>query len=111
MDRKNSWAMLFNRYCTGESSHPQVFWFCEFTCLQIHATWEPTQSVCAVVNTEVTKKTILAVLVSDVVLLLTMLAGLLRQRVYGTMFALGKFLWRQVGSEASYPLQSLICFS
>jgi hypothetical protein len=36
-------------------------------------------------------------LVSDVVLLLTMLFGLLRLRKDGTLFGLGKLLWRQVG--------------
>lgn len=51
--------------------------------------------------------------VSDVVLLLTMLAGLLRLRRHGSMFALGKFLWRQVSirSKTTRPLGSLISFS
>ncbi|KAN0141810.1 hypothetical protein V8E53_000272 [Lactarius tabidus] len=71
------------------------FAFFVYNTALIHATWEPTQSVCLVLNTKVTTKTILAVFVSDVVLLLTMLVGLLRLRVHGTMFALGQFLWRQ----------------
>ncbi|KAF8268700.1 hypothetical protein EI94DRAFT_1727082, partial [Lactarius quietus] len=62
---------------------------------QIRATWSPTKSVCEVLNTEITTKTIVSVLVADVVLLLIMLVGLLRLRVHGTMFALGKFLWKQ----------------
>jgi hypothetical protein len=107
---ENSWAIFLNRYRTGECSHTWFLGSCRFTCLQIRATWEPTHSVCVVLNTEVTTKTILGVLVSDVVLLLTMLVGLLRLRVYGTMFALGKFLWRQVGSGPFYALRSLICF-
>jgi hypothetical protein len=60
-----------------------------------HATWAPTQSVCEVLNLESCTKTVIAVLVSDVVLLLTMLVGLLRLRHDGTMIGLGKFLWRQ----------------
>jgi len=59
------------------------------------ATWEPTQSVCEVLNTETTKGTTFALLITDVVLLLTMLVGLLRFRQDGTMIGVGKFLWRQ----------------
>ncbi|KAF8261251.1 hypothetical protein EI94DRAFT_1833425 [Lactarius quietus] len=61
----------------------------------IIATWVPEQSTCAVLNAEGGKKNVIATLVTDVVLLLTMLVGLLRLRVYGTMFGLGKLLWRQ----------------
>ena len=57
-------------------------------------------------NTEITTKTIIAVLISDVILLLTMLVGLLRLRMYGTMFGLAQFLWKQVGCEASRPYRS-----
>jgi hypothetical protein len=57
-----------------------------------------------VLHTESTKKTIFAVLVSDVVLLLTMLAGLLRLRLHGPMLGLGQFLWKQVGSGPSSTL-------
>jgi hypothetical protein len=70
----------------------------------IRAIWDPTQSVCVVLNTEATTKTIVAVLISDVIVLLTMLVGLIRLRIYGTMFGLAQFLWRQVGCGASRPL-------
>jgi hypothetical protein len=50
-----------------------------------------------VLDTETSKKNAIATLVSDVVLLLTMLVGLLRLRQDGTMFGFGKLLWRQVG--------------
>ena len=66
--------------------------------LQIHSAWAPAQGVCAVPNTESSKANIIAVLVSDVVLLLTMLIRLLRLRQHGTIFALGQLLWNQVGS-------------
>ncbi|KAF8264185.1 hypothetical protein EI94DRAFT_510679 [Lactarius quietus] len=62
---------------------------------QIHAKWAPTESVCGVLNPETTKLTIIGALIADVALLLTMLIGLLRLRVHGTMFALGQFLWKQ----------------
>ena len=65
--------------------------------LQLYATWAPENSVCEVLDTKTSKKNTIATLVSDVVLLLTMLVGLLRLRQDGTMFGFGKFLWKQVG--------------
>jgi hypothetical protein len=41
---------------------------------------------------------VVATLVTDVVLLLTMLVGLLQLRPYGTIFGVGKLLWKQVGN-------------
>ena len=64
----------------------------------------PAQSVCVVLNTERTRNNVTATLVTDVVLLLTMLVGLLRMQLHGNMFALGKILWRQVGNEVSFLL-------
>ena len=63
--------------------------------------WEPEQSACDVLNTESGSKTVIVTLVTDVVLLLTMLVGLLRLRQHGNMFALGQLLWNQVGNVAS----------
>lgn len=65
-------------------------------CLQLHTTWEPAQSVCIFLNTESSKKTVIVAFVSDVVLLLTMLVGLLRMRLQGNMFDLRQLLWNQV---------------
>ncbi|KAN0141802.1 hypothetical protein V8E53_000264 [Lactarius tabidus] len=62
---------------------------------QVHAAWAPEQSVCEVLNTESGNKNVIATLITDVVLLLTMLFGLLRLRQHGTMFALGQLLWNQ----------------
>ncbi|KAF8260102.1 hypothetical protein EI94DRAFT_937086 [Lactarius quietus] len=62
---------------------------------RIHARWTLTSSVCEVLNPETPKITIIGLLVTEVVLLLTLLIGLLRLRVHGTMFALGQFLWKQ----------------
>ena len=67
----------------------------------------PEQTACVVLDTERSKDQIIALLVSDVVLLLTMLVGLLRLRKDGTLFGLGKLLWRQV-SGARPP--SLIAY-
>ena len=49
-------------------------------------------------------------LVSDVVLLLTMLVGLLRLRKDGTRFLLGKLLWKQVGDAHSPSLALLTAY-
>jgi len=62
---------------------------------QIHATWEPTQSVCAVLNPESSKNNIIVTLATDVVLLLIMLVGLLRLRQNSISLALVQFLWTQ----------------
>jgi len=62
---------------------------------QLHSAWSQAQGACTVLNTERSKDNVIATLVSDVVLLLTMLAGLLRLRKDGTLFGLGKLLWRQ----------------
>ena len=64
----------------------------------------PEQSACVVLNTDRSRDNMIALLVSDVVLLLTMLVGLLRLRKDGTLFGLGKFLWRQVGGANSPSL-------
>jgi hypothetical protein len=74
--------------------------------LQIHATWVPVQSVCAVLNPESSKANIIVTLATDVVLLLIMLAGLLRLRQNGVSLALVQFLWTQVGTVG--PLVPMI---
>lgn len=68
----------------------------------------PAQSVCVVLNTESSNENVTSTLVTDVVLLLTMLVGLLRLRLHGSMFGLGQLLWRQVGTGAS-PLTDRLC--
>lgn len=72
--------------------------------------WVPVENVCGVLDTQRSKKTILATLVTDLVLLFTMLFGLLRLRRHGTMFGLGQLLWKQVGNEVSRSPWSLIIF-
>ncbi|KAH9061923.1 hypothetical protein EDB87DRAFT_386559 [Lactarius vividus] len=63
---------------------------------QLRSIWVPLPGVCAVLNIETSKKTVIATLVTDVILCLTMLVGLLRLRQPGTtMVGLWNFLWRQ----------------
>ncbi|KAH9037441.1 hypothetical protein EDB85DRAFT_2273360 [Lactarius pseudohatsudake] len=63
---------------------------------KLRATWVPVPGVCAVLNIESSKNTVIVTLVTDVILCLTMLVGLLRLRQNGTtMVALWNFFWRQ----------------
>jgi hypothetical protein len=57
---------------------------------------------CIVLNTEKDKPSIIATLITDIVLLLIVLIGLL-PLLYdsGGSFALGRLLWKQVGSGRS----------
>jgi len=62
---------------------------------ELQAAWLPIVNICEVLDTNTSQKNTIATLVSDVVLLLTMLVGLLRYRHDGTMYGLGLLLWRQ----------------
>jgi len=63
---------------------------------RIRAVWVPENSSCSVPNIESGKPNVVSVLVTDIVLLLVMLVGLLRlRRRGGGMFALGHLLWKQ----------------
>jgi len=54
---------------------------------------------------ESNKPTIIVVFVTDIVLLLTMLVGLLRlRRRGGGTFELGRLLWKQVSGDSSFSL-------
>jgi hypothetical protein len=53
---------------------------------------------CLVANVETDKPNIIVMLISDIILLVTMLVGLLRlRRNGGGRFALASLLWEQVG--------------
>ncbi|KAH9037447.1 hypothetical protein EDB85DRAFT_1935982 [Lactarius pseudohatsudake] len=63
---------------------------------KLRATWVPVPGVCAVLNIESSKNTVIVTLVTDVILCLTMLVGLHRLRKNGiTVLASWNFLWRQ----------------
>jgi hypothetical protein len=68
---------------------------------QLHSAWTPAQDSCAMLDTETTKHIIVITLVTDIVLLIIMLAGLLYQRpqCYG-MTGIGSLLLKQVGVGA-----------
>jgi hypothetical protein len=66
---------------------------------QLHSVWKPEEGVCMVLNSDVTKLNIIVTFVTNLVLLLMTVIGLLRLRVEGGgMLDLGRFLWKQVGS-------------
>ncbi len=66
---------------------------------QIRAVWVPVAMSCVVTNIEASgKPTAISLLVTNVVLLLIMLAGLLRLcRRGSSSYELWQFLWKQVG--------------
>jgi hypothetical protein len=55
-----------------------------------------------VLNTDKPKPSIIAILITDIVLLLIVFIGLLRLQGSGVSFALGRLLWKQVGSGRSH---------
>jgi hypothetical protein len=64
--------------------------------LQIRSSWDPDSS-CSNPNVVTNKPTLISMLVTDLVLLVTMLIGLLCLRCHGAgRFALGRLLWKQV---------------
>jgi len=76
-------------------------WGTNVACLsegisRIRSGWNTDQSNCVVLNMESNKPTIIVVFVTDIVLLLIMLVGLLRLRRHGGgTFELGRLLWKQ----------------
>ncbi|KAH9962345.1 hypothetical protein BC827DRAFT_1197781 [Russula dissimulans] len=64
--------------------------------VRTHSQWEPIQNSCKSPDIESNRLTFIAVLVSDVTLLVTMFIGLLRLRQRGGgRFGLGRLLWKQ----------------
>jgi len=65
----------------------------------MRSAWDPLLQDCIVLNTEEIKHNIILILITDIVLLLMVLIGLLRLHDSGGSFALGRLLWKQVESE------------
>ena len=66
---------------------------------QIRAEWVPAARSCAIINVEICRDFYINLLVTDVILLFIMLAGLLRLRRDTGSFYLSQLLWKQVGSR------------
>jgi len=64
--------------------------------VQLRSVWVPAQQSCAPESTKIIQLNLIAMLVTDIALLLIMLIGLLRLRVDGGgAFGLAQLLWRQ----------------
>ncbi|KAN0118812.1 hypothetical protein V8E52_004923 [Russula decolorans] len=64
--------------------------------VRLRATWSPETDACVLLNAETSKPNIISSLVTDVVLLLIMLAGLVRLRIgKNGPFGLARILWNQ----------------
>ena len=82
---------------------------------QIRAEWVPAARSCAIINVEICRDFYINLLVTDVILLFIMLAGLLRLRRDTGSFYLSQLLWKQVGPRwfllvAMFVLQHLAFF-
>jgi hypothetical protein len=65
--------------------------------LQLRSQWNVLLEQCIVTNSESSKLNILVLLITDVVLLLIVLAGLLRMRYQNRITCgIGQLLWKQV---------------
>ncbi|KAH9992897.1 hypothetical protein BJV77DRAFT_408306 [Russula vinacea] len=76
-------------------------WGINVSCLsqgitRIRSGWDSEKRACVVLNIRSNKLTMIVILVTDIILLSTMLVGLLRmRRRCGDTFALGRLLWTQ----------------
>ncbi|KAF8490682.1 hypothetical protein F5888DRAFT_1807966 [Russula emetica] len=64
--------------------------------LQLRATWDPTVQACVILNSEEIKPTLITTLITDTILLVTMLVGLFRLLTDGSCGSrLIRLLWKQ----------------
>jgi hypothetical protein len=71
--------------------------------LQIHASWVPEAATCVITDIHSTKLNMTATLITDIVLLLIMLSGLLRLGFNEPgVFGLGYLMWKQVCSRFAH---------
>lgn len=65
--------------------------------LQLRSKWDFFLVQCIVINSESSKLNIIVLLITDIVLLLIVLIGLLRTRHHGdSTFGIRRLLWKQV---------------
>jgi hypothetical protein len=86
-----------------------------FFHLQIRSTWDPAQDSCDNPNVKSNIVTIISMFITDILLLVIMLIGLLRMGRRGTgafsLGRLGRLLWKQVRRCTTVvSLFSLMCF-
>ncbi|KAI0278571.1 hypothetical protein BGY98DRAFT_973449 [Russula aff. rugulosa BPL654] len=82
--------------------------------VKIRAEWVPAAKSCAVTNVEISRNFYTNMFVSDIILLIIMLAGSLRLRRGGGSFYLSQLLWKQgviwlvIATAAELPLLLLL---
>ena len=75
--------------------------------LQLRSVWNPVQRLCLVLNSDDNKSNIIAIFITDIILLLMVLVGLIRLRYHGGgTLGLGRLLWKQVAFRG-FP--SMVC--
>ncbi|KAI0284179.1 hypothetical protein BC826DRAFT_1056491, partial [Russula brevipes] len=63
---------------------------------RIRSSWNPALGTCNLLNVQILKLNFISTLITDIVLLLVMLVGLLRLRLDGGgMLSMGRILWKQ----------------
>jgi len=63
---------------------------------RVRSSWSPALDTCILFNVQIIKLNFISTLITDIVLLLVMLIGLLRLRLEGGgMLSLGRILWKQ----------------
>ncbi|KAH9984315.1 hypothetical protein BJV74DRAFT_586937 [Russula compacta] len=64
--------------------------------VRVRSAWDPAQGECVAFSIESSKPNIIVTLITDIILLLTMLIGLLRLRIQsGDVFGIASLLWKQ----------------
>lgn len=85
--------------------------------VRIRSTWSPEAKACVPLNLESTKPAVISSLITDVVLLLIMLSGVLRLRLEAGVFDFGHILWKQglnwllLATVAEVPPSVLMCLN
>jgi hypothetical protein len=70
--------------------------------LQLRAAWDLPSQTCTILNSEEIKPTLIVTVITDIILLVTMLVGLSPLITDSSCaFGLGRLLWKQVGSACS----------
>jgi len=76
---------------------PQYFGRYRLNHLQLRSDWDAAKQQCIVINSDSSKLHILVFVITDIILLLAVLVGLLRwRRDGGGTFGITRLLWKQV---------------
>ncbi len=94
---KLSQTWILTRHHSGKELISNYFQFSGLNHPQIRPAWAPVPDSCLMAKVESNKASIISMFITDFILLVAMLVGLLRMGVLGPdTFALGSLLWKQV---------------